>query len=380
RWLALPATVVLMLHPAVLQSLDTIGSDLPGAALWVTAVLLGVRLLERPALDLRRTAVIAVLLGLAVLVRWSALYLAIAFAVGVLSAAPHWSVRERLRAALVLGLVPLCMIGPWVMRNYLSTRTVFGYRRIRLVDPPSVAADALRGLGGGLVDLVGWAPLGAAVLLLALLGLALAHPRTWRPPLRLLSVSAVVFVVLLVGSASVSPIDPLSAPRFWLPIWPLLLAVLIASLVPARGAAHRVGLRMPVLALALVLAGGGFAGAFLDGLDGAAAGRGFLAPSLAGSAPIDYVRGRASATLLCNDPRVVLIHAGVPLIHELPDTAAPVRALLDRPLAVLLFTETMTPRIEARLDAQRRLLAALEDEGRVTRIAADAVGEVWVSR
>ena len=381
-WVALLAAVALMLHPAVLQMLDAIGSDLPGAALWTAALWLTLRLAARPALDRRRAAVVALLLGVAILVRWSALYLAIALAAGLfVAAAPRWSRADRRRGALLLVLGPLGVAAPWMARNYLATGTLVGYRRVRLSDPLAVALDALYGIGAGPVDgfaPAAWTPLGAAALLAALAVLALAGRRAWQHgPGRLAVVAALVFFALLVLSASVSPIDPLHASRFWLPLWPLLAAILFAALATRGPPAERGGVL--VLSLILALVAGRFGLAFAGGLDGAPSGRDFLQPSLAGSAPIDYLRRRAAVTLLSNDPRVVLIHAGVPLVHDLPEDE-PLRPLLRRPVAILLFTRTMTPRIESRLAAQRQLLATLQAEGLVTRVAADPSGEVWLSQ
>ena len=382
RWLALLAAVALMLHPAVLQMLDTIGSDLPGAALWAAAVWLTLRLIARPGLDLRQAAGVAALMGLAILVRWSALYLAIALAAGLfVAAAPRWSRGDRLRGALVLLLGALGLAAPWMARNYLATETLVGYRRIHLSNPLAVALDALRGIASGPVDgfaPVAWTPLGTAALLAALPVLALAGRRAWQhEPARLAVVSAPVFVALLVLSAAVSPIDPLHAARFWLPLWPLLGAILLGALATLDAPTARVA--VGALALLLAFAAGRFGVAFVGGLDGARTGRDFLQPSLAASAPLHYLRQAGGRTLLSNDPRVVLIHASAPLVHDLPE-ADLLRPLLRRPVAILLFTQTMTPRIESRLAAQRRMLADLQAEGLASRVAVDPAGEVWLSQ
>jgi 4-amino-4-deoxy-L-arabinose transferase-like glycosyltransferase len=216
RWprLALLFVAVLMLSPGVLLMLDTIGSDLPGAAFAMTAAYLGFRLLTRPTPEVRRSVGIGILLACAFLTRWSALYLIIPFALGMFLASPsRWSRRQRWRCALLVLLVPLATAGPWIVRNYLTTRTLFGYRRIRFVDPLAVAGDALSGLGvgplAGPADSLAWARLGVTALLVLLTLFVLAHRRVWRhAPVRLALVLALGYGALLVLSASTSPIDP----------------------------------------------------------------------------------------------------------------------------------------------------------------------------
>ena len=388
RWprLALLFAAVLMLRPGVLLMLDTIGSDLPGAAFWMAAAYLGFRLLTRPTPDLRRSVGIAILLGCAFLTRWSALYLVIPFALGMfLASSPRWSHWQRSRCALVVLLVPLSVAGPWIVRNYLTTRTLFGYRRIHFADPLAVAADALSGLGAGPFtrpeDSLAWARLGVMAMLALLALFVLARRRAWRHgPVCLALVSALGYGALLVLSASTSPIDPLRSPRFWLPVWPLLGALVLAT-ASYRGADDSSGKALLLaLVLHLFLGGGQFGLEFLSEVADARTGRDFRKESLAESAVIGYARRHAGITLLCNDPRVVLVNTAVPLVHELPQSAQQLDPLLRDPVAILLFTETMTPRIEAQLPAYQRMLSMLQGEGRLTRIAADQAGEVWVSR
>jgi hypothetical protein len=171
------------------------------------------------------------------------------------------------------------------------------------------------------------------------------------------------------------------ASRFWLPMWPLLGALVLAT-ASSRDADDRSGsaLRL-ILVLHLVVRGSWFGLAFLSGIPDARIPRDFRKASLAGSAAIEYARGHDGITLLCNDPRVVLVNTAVPLVHELPPADQPLATLLrGGPVAILLFTETLSPKVEAALPAHRRMLSALESEGRVSRIAADQAGEVWVSR
>lgn len=388
RWprLALLFLAVLMLRPGVLMTLDTIGSELPGAAFWMVAVYLGLRLLTRPTPDLRRSVAIGILLGCAFLTRWSALYLVIPFALGMfLASAPRWSRWQRLRCALVVLVVPLSVAGPWIVRNYLTTRTLFGYRRIHFADPLAVAADALRGLGAGPFTVpensLAWARLGVMTILALLALFVIARRRAWRHgPVCLALISALGYGALLVLSASTSPIDPLRSPRFWLPVWPLLGALVLATASYRDADDRSAKALLLVLVLHLFLAAGQFGRDFLSGVADARTARDFRKESLAESAAIEYARRHDGVTLFCNDPRVVLVNTAVPLVHELPQSAEQLDPLLrSDPVAILLFTETMTPKIAAQLPAYQRMLSMLQREGLLTRIAADQAGEVWVS-
>jgi hypothetical protein len=388
RWpgLTLLLVAALLLSPGVLLMLDTIASDLPGAALAIAAAGLGFRLIARPAPTPGAGIAIGVLFGCALLTRWSALYLVIPFALGMfLSAPPAWRHRQRWRAALVVLLVPLAMAGPWILRNHLATRTLFGYRRIRFADPLAVAADALHGLFRGTLDTagaLGRLQLGVTTALAALTLFALARRGAWRNgAVRLALVSGLGYGTLLVLSAATSPIDSLRAPRFWLPAWPLLAALVLAT-ASHLAAKERSGSGLR-LALALLATVGGyqFGREFLDGSATADSRRGLRADSLATSSAMAYVRRHDRVMLLCNDPRVVLANRAAALVHELPPSPEDVEPLLRRaPVAILLFTATASPVIDGRLPAQRQMLRQLERDGLLLRRGADAASELWLSR
>jgi 4-amino-4-deoxy-L-arabinose transferase-like glycosyltransferase len=324
RWprLALLFVAVLMLRPGVLMTLDTIGSELPGAAFWMVAVYLGFRLLTRPTPDLRRSVAIGILLGCAFLTRWSALYLVIPFALGMfLASAPRWSRWQRLRCTLVVLVVPLSVAGPWIVRNYLTTRTLFGYRRIHFADPLAVAADALRGLGAGPFTVpensLAWARLGVMTMLALLALFVIARRRAWRHgPVRLALVSALGYGALLVLSASTSPIDPLRSPRFWLPVWPLLAPRPLRRRV-AIGRQKRQG-----------PAAGPRPPSFLGAANSAANSERVADARTAPfrrrarpNRPRSNTRGATTASRCLQRPARRAGEYGVPLVHELPQSA-----------------------------------------------------------
>ncbi len=386
--LVLLLTGVLLVHPGVLLLLDTVGSDLPAAALWLCAVSLIVRLVRRTEPDRTSIAAAALCMSLALLIRWSMLYALVALCGAMLISLPRaWRLRLRFRATAVLLLLPLCALAPCLLRNYVTTRTWFGYRRIVLDNPLRVAAEALTGLGSGF-----WADLGGGfelarwivtVLFLALLIFVFTSRRCWRyAPVRLMLVSSGGFVILLVLSASVSPIDTLSAPRYWLPVWPLLGAAALGSLTGLGGRDWASTAAASVFGAQLSLTGYGFAVDFLRELPEAHSGSGFFKESQAQSAPIRFLaqHGVADRTFFSNDPRVVLMYEGVGRIHDLPESARDLRPILDSgDVCILLFTETMTSRIEARLPAHRRVLETLHRQRLLRRVDADQAGEVWLS-
>lgn len=380
---------VLILHPDVLFLVDTIGSDLPAAALWLCTVYLAIRLLRGTEPDRASATAAAICMSLALFTRWAMLYALLALSSALLISLPGtWRFRDRLRATAIIALLPLCALAPWVLRNYLTTSTLFGYRRIELDDPLRVAAEAMTGLGSGFWagDLGGGFELarrGVTVVSIALLVFVFATRRCWQyAPVRLLLASAGGYTLLLVLSASVSPIDPLSAPRFWLPVWPLLGAAALGSLAGA-GVRDWMGTATAfVLAAQLLLTGRGFAIDLLHRLPEAHSGRYLFKDSLARSAPIRFLRQKSYAgyTLFSNEPRVVLVHGGVDRIHDLPDSADVLRPLAEAgDVCILLFTETVTPRIEATLPARRRVIETLRSEGLLERVDADQAGEVWLS-
>jgi hypothetical protein len=380
---------VLILQPAVLLLVDNIGSDLPAAALWLCAVYLAIRLLRHTEPDRASVTAVAICMSLALWTRWAMLYALVALSSALLISLPGtWRIRDRVRATAVIALLPLCALAPWVLRNYLTTRTVLGYRMIELDDPLRIAAQAMTGLVSGF-----WAgdPSAAfelarrsvTVVSIALLVFVFATRRGWRyAPVRLLLASAGGYTLLLILSASVNPIDPLSTPRWWLPVWPLLGAAALGSLARA-GVRDRMGTATAFfLAAQLLLTGHGFAMYLLHRLPGARSGQFFFRDSLAQSAPIRFAGQKSAADyrLFSNEPSLVLVYGGVDRIYDLPDSADVLRPLVEAgDVRILLFTEPVRPRLDAGLPAHRRAIETLRSEGLLERVDADHAGEVWRS-
>jgi hypothetical protein len=263
RPLALALSLALLVWPGTVAALRAGLSDLLGAAL----ALVGCALLVR-ARSHRGRYLAAAALAASVLARWANLYLVIGACAAALwyptlaSEPGPLGTRARLRRVVPFGAGVAAVVGPVWLRNWLSTGTPMGSRPRQWSDPGQHLLLALRGVGDAFAQ--AHAPLAAQpglallhLLLLACCGccllkitLSIRDARVW------LSISLVVcYAALLIVSSSTTHFDALSAPRFWLPVMPLLAGALLRSLLVAQHgcAPGSPSPRFPKLALGLFL-------------------------------------------------------------------------------------------------------------------------------
>lgn len=392
RWwlVACALAGALAIHPRVLFALDTVGSDLPCAAIWIVAVALGVHQIQRRDPSTFAVMGIGVCLALAVFVRWAAMCLVVAFGVAWLVSLPeHVRIGRRLRLTACITAIVLGLISPWLIRNHLLAGTFTGGRRLLVGSPGAVATAAITGLTAAVIPVDAFSSAGDAWVGLYRLAIGsvvvavfVVCCQAWRKrSVRFLLVATAGSVITTILSALVSPIDPLSATRYWLPVWPLVAALGIASLTRVE---RNLAARMVAGALALVVlvTAVRFADAFRRGLREATYGVGFLDRSWTESVAMRYaLRECSDDRVLCNDPRVLLIQGGVRLISDLPDTSEKVLPLLAAPrVCIVYLTKPTTERIERQRPAQEQLLRTMAQRQLISRVQQDDVAEVWVSK
>jgi hypothetical protein len=393
-WLAaLLATGTLIFHPELLLALDNVLSDLPSAALATISVWLA--LLFARQREPRRGAAVGIgfVLGLPFLMRWASLCLLVPVAAGIFVSPPEpadWRVRLRRLGWLALG--SLLAVAPWLLRNLVAAGNPMGPRRAELASPFTGATEALqalasgfvearRGLGGGAVAAPAYTL--AAFAALALFAVLFARGRAWRnPTVRLLCVAGAGYVVLMILVASLSSVDPLSRGRFWLPVWPIACASVLATLAGAERSGWTRRATAVVMLLALAFTAFGFQQRFRRELPRAGADQVYLAqPWRDSRATRRAVEISRECALVTNNPAALLIHNEVERVHRLPITWDDAMDLFRsrRPLCVVFYTRPGSAGANRGRKFQRDALNAARRNGRLKLREKDAVAELWVS-
>jgi hypothetical protein len=385
-------TLALILQPTVIQHVPSILSDLPFAAGTTAIIGLSLGWVRRGDASLVAALGLGVALGLVTLVRWSGLHLAIVLAVGLsLSLPKELRPARRLRLLGMLALGGAAVVGPWLLRNRLRGGSLTGDRYLTLHDPLTIAGHVLSGLSAGRADLHAlvvdapgaWLACDAALALATgLLAWVVVRGRAWRVrQARLLAVLAVGYTAALGVTAYLHIVDALVAPRYWLPVWPLLgacaFAVLAHSELP-RSARAAVALAWLVpLALAALLFNAHRVELARPEVE---VERYFLDERLARSAPVAYVRSKGRACAVVSNYAVPLtLHAKPRLVRALRPDADALRAFLAgrSDVCIVYFHRRDVYRAHPQADPAPAL-ATLAREGRIHRIQRDAYGEVWL--
>jgi hypothetical protein len=205
--------------------------------------------------------------------------------------------------------------------------------------------------------------------------------RAWRErALAPLLAVALGYPALMVASFSLSPFDPLSRERFWLPLWPVGVALLLAAGLRA-GRPRAPVLAAALLGLAVALpATLSFALAAARGLPAARTRTGLADAAWADSAPLRFLAtAGADCAVVSSEPRVHLLHGAADLVTLLPAEASALAPLLgdERALCIVVWFRRASGSAERRLPAHRALVAELVSERGARRVAGDAVGAVW---
>jgi len=388
RWWPLAAGVALFLalQPLVLHAMESVLSDLPFACCATAAAALAVVVAARPRPPRVTLAALGALLALAVFVRWAGLFTLLAIALGVLvGAGSSWTPTQRVRRLAWIAVGPLALLGALCLRNLVTTGTLLGYRVFALSPLLETLGAASQGLGAGFSGVLPGA--GRALAVLVVLGVvAVAFGKLapeQRRAVRVLAVSAAVYTLLVIGIALIQPFDALWYPRFWLPIWPIIGALLAATAAGIR----RPGLAASVLAVLLVCLAGLGAGYALEFYGKPPATRVpsvFGNPAVANSVPARWARERQSTCrMLSNAPRALIAHGAFDTIHTLPTSLEAMAPLLDsggERFCIAWFSARASPSVEQRRRANRALMRTLAQEGRIARVDRDDLGEFWISR
>jgi hypothetical protein len=391
-----PATAllagVLVIHPAVLRAADAILSDLPFAVLSTIAFGLAVRVVEREKPSRAAISGLALALAGASLVRWAGLYLTVALAIGLLATLPG---RDRpggtVRITLGVVALPLLAVGASLARNALLAGSWTGPREAADIPLWELATDAARGIGAGFLasraafDHPELAFLYRACGTLGALGFVwiLVRGGAWRERApRLLLYGAIVYAFFILASASLSTMDRLSQPRFWIALWPLLGAAGLAILVRSSSYGWLRATTAGLLCVSLLVAGHAFSGELAASFPRPEARRGLLDPGWLRTAPVRLALEQGDrCTLLSNDPRVLIAHADLGPLYTLPVSLEEIEPVLgsDTPLCIAYFSRRMAPSVERRRSGNRAVLAALQSRGTIELVARDRVGEFWRS-
>lgn len=238
RW-AMPLALCLTCLPGSVMCLRSALSDLLGAGL----VLLACAHLLASSSALTRGAArrAGMLFALAVWARWANLYFALGACAGVLLSTRATRVRQRLGHALIMAGSLLVLVLPLWLRNLIAAGDAMGPRPLDLSDPLLHAQHALMGLAQPLIE-AGRAYHGFSVLpelyVVMVLACSAGIVALWlgrRESTTDLGLALVLgYIVLLVASSSSTRLDSIDHPRFWLPVWPLLIGVALRTLCAAR--------------------------------------------------------------------------------------------------------------------------------------------------
>jgi hypothetical protein len=388
RWWPLAAGVALFLalQPLVIHAMESVLSDLPFAAFATAGAALAVLVAARRRPSRLALAALGAALALAVFVRWAGFFTLLAIVLAVLvGAGSSWTRAERVRRVAWIAVGPLVLLSAMCLRNLVTTGTLLGHRVFALAAFLETLGAARQGLGSGFTGILPGA--GRALAAMVVLGVlaavfgGLATER--RRAVRVLAVSAAVYTALVIGIALIQPFDALWYPRFWLPIWPLVGALLAATAAGIR----RPSLAAPVVAvLLLCLAGLGAGYALvLQGVPSPTRARNIFGnPAVADSVPMRWARERrSSCRVLSNAPRALLAHGAFDAIHTLPTSLEAMAPLLDagdEAFCIAWFSEPGSPSVEERRRDNRTLLWTLAQRGRIARVDRDGLGEFWVSR
>jgi hypothetical protein len=388
RWWPLAAGVALFfaLQPLVLHAMESVLSDLPFASCVTAAAALAVLVAARPRPSRVVLAALGAILALGVFVRWAGFFTLLAIALGVLvGAGSRWTRAERVRRVAWIAAGPLALLGALCLRNFVTTGTLLGYRVFALAPLLETLGAAGQGLGAGFTGVLpGAGKALAALVVLSLLAAAFGElAPAQRRAVRVLAVSAAVYTALVVGIALIQPFDALWYPRFWLPVWPIVGALLAATAAGIRRPSLAASV-VTVLLLCLAGLGAGYA-LVLRGAPPAGQVRNvFGNPAVAGSLPMRWAQERRSACrMLSNAPQALLAHGAFDAIHAMPASLEAMAPLLDsgeEAFCIAWFSARASPSVEQRRRDNRTLLWTLAQRGRIARVGRDDLGEFWVSR
>jgi len=320
--------------------------------------------------------------------RWAGLYFAFAFV--LITAVPGFDralpLGDRARSAARVLLGVSAVVTPLWARNYLVAGNLMGARPARPTPVAQHASEALLGATDWLQVAAGTLPASVKPLhlatSLAVLTIAIAcAARNRARTAGTLALIVSVYLALMILSASRTSIDPLSRQRFWLGIYPVTLAAVVAAL--SQGAAWQWPRRVAggLAAVLLLHAGHGFAKDLSGRLRAGPKPGGFFDPAFARSKILSSALAASDARrcyLVANDVRPLLPWSGTRPVRIFPDDPSRL-AMPDGSLPCLvLFAQkhiSGKPRnVHSRV---RRQVIALAQKQGLRRIGADSVAESW---
>ena len=351
REAAIAALCLGSLTPCLLGA-DAVLSDLPFAVCSTWALLAALATSMEAGADKRwRWVAVGALFGVTALFRWVGLYLGAASAVALLFAEPRSPLRPRLDAAVAFSMGFAGVLGSWLLRNIVTAGTPFGPR------PPGdssmggvgeVIIEAAVGLGSPILSAIRAAPRSAFLWYgwqVLLLGACVGFVILWRAgrvwsskELRLLVIVAVGYGSALIISAVATPVDPLTRGRFWIPLYPMIGAVLVFILARAPRVDGRHRLARAVIAISalcfLVLRGAGLIQHGSERLEE----RGWYRPAWRTTEVIDRAFDcPEGATLYSNEPRMLALWGGDRELRRLPTTLGTFKPVMRTPGGVCVF-------------------------------------------
>jgi len=382
--LCLLVSVVFALQPSTLSWLDALLSDVPCATFALLSLWLALRVMRsaEPSLLLR--------FGFGLSIAWLDLvrYAGLLFIPGMLVATvlgmrigkPLWVRAWRLWPTLITAAVG---VAAWNFRNkHVADKPLGGWT---FVDS-ELAQHFERATKAGfvwvdeLLQEAGLAGFETPFLVLmyfatfSLVALAVVSARAaWRET-ALVGLTTAGYAALMIATASVTLIAPLSETRFWVGVWPLeLLLVLIA--VAHAGPRWCLVPKLIVIA-ALLCAAGLFARKTYRDLPYARQPRGLLAP--AWQRATEVLPGPDECRLYVNDPRPYMLNRQLAPTSAIPATLPELEAAVQNASSVCIVVSIKHRSLRLSGSAERRrvpqmeVVDALQQQGRLERIAGKA--------
>ncbi len=372
----------LVFAPGLLSELDFLLSDVLGAALAVLGAALLVRT-DKPCLWSRLA--LGAVLGLSILTRWALAFSVLAIA---LAALVTWNralpFKRRVALLWPLAVVPALFVVPLFLRNLLVGGGLMGRRPLVSNDFWEQLLDAFAGLVESLLGTPLHAGPVLALLLLALAIVPFVVPRlaaAWRA--RALIIVTLGYFALMTVIGTVQHFDPLSGPRFWLPLPPVIVGALVAVLA-ALPHEHRVRtVALSGFALAFGVLGVVWARDYTREVPRADKRHGYLEGKVGRSAlGRDALRMAAAhdCRLASNVPRRLIPDAGIELVGTFTKKTEPTERALEKhgKHCLVFFTQDLPGSPRKALRENRAFLKALREAQRAERVTTDSSAELWV--
>ncbi len=371
----------LVFAPGLLSELDFLLSDVLGASLAVLGAALLIRS-DKPCLWTR--IALGVVLGLSVLTRWALLFSALST---VTAALVTWN-RElpfKRRVALLWPLVtiPTLLVGPLFARNLLVGGKLMGGRPMVLNDLSEQLSHAFAGLVESLLGTSLHAGILFALVLFGLLAAPFIAARIGAWKARALAIVASGYFALMTMIGTVQHFDPLSGPRFWLPLPPLVVGVLLALLVALPQKRYVRTAALGGFALAFALLGAVWARDYAREVPRADQRHGYLEGKVGRSAvgrKALKMAAKHECRLASNVPRRLIPDAGLELVGTFTKKHERTENALERrgKHCLVLFTRDLPGSPRGALPKNRVFLNALKAEKRAERVDADSSAELWL--